>query len=217
MMALENLGAHARIIELLERRAEALVRSQLTGLIAARGTRPAADRYADLRSLCQTPDARELILQLCTDISAWEQWSGTRIRKRRARSETKFATAVERFVADLLLSRADTKATGRAYRTLDKNKFTGDVKYDVFVNVLDGLKAIGLAGHTPGKRRYRATGFGFNASLPAPAARYWATTKLLKTAKLYGIQDHNISQHFGSEPPTAEQGKPVPSVRGEDL
>jgi hypothetical protein len=190
------------------------VRTKLIELIAARGTRPTADRYADLRSLCRTPDAVELILQICTDVSAWEQRSGTRVRKRRARSEAKFVTAVERFVADLLLSRTGPNATGRAYRTLDKNKFTGDVKYDVFVKVLEGLKAIGLAGHTPGKRRYRKTAFGFNASLPAPAARYWATTKLVKTAKLYGIPDSNVRQHFGSEPPTAEQGQ---SVRGEDL
>jgi hypothetical protein len=46
----------------------------------------------------------------------------------------------------------------------------------MFMRVLEGLKALRLVGHRKGQSRY-ANG---NAQLPGHAARFWATSKLLR-------------------------------------
>jgi hypothetical protein len=74
------------------------------------------------------------------------------------------------------------------------------VKYDMFLNVLEGLKALGLAGHDKGQGRYFKTAFGAS-QLPGRASRIWATPKLLGLAKSLGIHEANSADHFKPEPP----------------
>src|SRR3954454_24898687 len=108
-------------------------RGKLISIILARAATN-QDRYADLRSRCRTPEARQLIAQVCEAISAQE--SAKRVYKRRALSEGKITDAVERLVGDLLRARAGTRATGRVYHALGRSNFTYDsVKYDMFLNV----------------------------------------------------------------------------------
>jgi hypothetical protein len=138
--------------------ARATERGKLVQLIAARAPET-LDRYAELRSRCRTPSASELIARICADIEHHEQSVGRRVRKRRERSGAKFSEALERFVGDLLRARAGTNTTGRIFRSVGKSSF-GDapVKYDMFVRLLEALKALGLVEHRKG--RTHATGRG---------------------------------------------------------
>jgi hypothetical protein len=182
--------------ELLEARA------QIVSLIAAH-SRP--DRYAALLSRSRTSAARQLILQLCSDITAWEQQSGNRVYKRRSRSREIFSNAVERFVGDLLRAKADKNASGRVYRSIGKTSFSdAPVKYDMFKVALDNLKALGLVGHRKGQTRYHETGFepGHKVTIAGRAARFWATPKLVKLAEDHDIHSGNVGDHFAPEPPT---------------
>jgi hypothetical protein len=115
----------------------------------------------------------------------------------------RFEDAVQRFVGDLLRARTGTNTTGRIYRPTGKSDFSdAPVKYDMFMAALDGLKAIGLVEHRKGRTRYVDTQFGFNATVPGHAARFWATPKLLKLAEEHGITSDNVEEHFFPEPPT---------------
>jgi hypothetical protein len=181
-----------------------LARAKIVELIAARAPET-SDRYAELRSRCRTPSAGELIARICTDIERHEQSIRSRVRKRRERSGTKFTEALERFVGDLLRARAGTNTTGRIFRSVGKSSF-GDapVKYDMFVRLLEALKALGLVGHRKGQTRYHETGFdpGHKVTISGRAARFWATPKLVKLAEEHGIHSGNVGDHFAPEPPT---------------
>ncbi len=165
------------------------------------------ERYADLRSKGRTSAADQLIARICEAIEELEQKAGSRVRKRRARSGAKFIHALERFVGDLLRAKAGTTGPGRVYRAVGKDRFKHDpVKYDVFMRVLEGMKALELVGYRKGKTRYRKIEFDpgefASAPLKGRGARFWATTKLLKLAEHYGIHSGNIGEHFAPEPPT---------------
>src|SRR5262245_59204726 len=113
------------------------------------------DRYAALLNRCQTSAARQLTFRLHTDIADWEQRSGKRVRRRLARVGGRYVDAIECFVGDLLRARADGKTSGRIYRATCKNHFKDEpVTYDVFMGVLDGLKALGLVEHEKGQTRF---------------------------------------------------------------
>jgi len=177
--------------------------AKLIGLIATRATET-SDRYAELRSRIRTPSASELIAQICTDIERHEQSIGSRVRKRRERTGAKFSEALERFVGDLLRARVGTNTTGRIFRSVGKSTFSdAPVKYDMFVRLLEALKALGLVGHRKGQTRYQETGFeDHRETVAGRAARFWATPKLLKLAEEHGIHSGNVGDHFAPEPPT---------------
>lgn len=134
-------------------------RAKLIELIAARAPER-FDRYADLRSQARTRAAWDLISQVYWGIAEHEQTSGRRVRQRRARTGAKLDDAIQRFVGDLLRARSGTNATGRIYRPTGHSQF-GDVPvtYTMFKAACDGLKALGLVGHSEGHSRYRQTGF----------------------------------------------------------
>jgi hypothetical protein len=177
-------------------------RAKIIQLIAARAPET-LDRFAELRSRSRTPAGTELIARVCTDIEQNEQKTGSRVRQRRDRSSAKFTEAVERLVGDLLRARSGTNTTGRIFRAVGKTSFRdAPVKYDMFMGVLDGLKAFGLVGHRRGQTRSRDAGFGFRATIPGRAARFWATAKLVKLAEEHGIHSGNVRDHFFPEPPT---------------
>jgi hypothetical protein len=124
--------------------ARATERAKLVQLIASRAPET-LDRYADLRSRGNTRCAHELIMRLHFDIREHERNAGSRVRKMGVRTATKFTLALDRFVGDLLRARAGTDTTGRIYRPTGKGDFRdAPVKYDMFMRVLDGLKALGL-------------------------------------------------------------------------
>ena len=178
-------------------------RTRIVRLIAARA-QERQDRYADLRSRCRSSAASELVFQVYRDISDWEQKNGKRIRRRRAKSGVPFVDALRRFVGDLLRARTGKTSTGRIYRSTGKSSFKDDpVKYDVFMRVLESLKALALVGHRKGQTRSIEIAFspGNYSTIPGRAARFWPTPKLLKLAGEYGIRDDNVLDHFGSEPP----------------
>jgi hypothetical protein len=187
-----------------EQHVRELAWTKIVELIAARAPET-SDRYAELRSRSRTPSASELIARICTDIEHHEQSIGSRVRKRRERSGAKFSEALERFVGDLLRARAGTNTTGRIFRSVGKSSF-GDapVKYDMFVRLLEALKALGLVGHRKGQTRYHETGFepGHKVTISGRAARFWATPKLVKLAEELGIHSGNVGDHFAPEPPT---------------
>jgi hypothetical protein len=177
------------------------VHAEIISLIAARGRE---DRYAALLSRCRTTPAHYLTRQVFVQIADWQRKSGERIRGFRAKSGSPFLDAVERFVGDLLRARADDNASGRVYRVIGKTAFKDDpVTYDVFMRVLDALKALGLVGHEKGKTRFsKVPEWGVSETLPGRASRFWATDKLMKLAETFGIHEGNIGDHFSPEPPT---------------
>ena len=69
-------------------------------LLTARGQ--SRERYAALRNRARTQAADALIAEIRAQMGELEQRDGKRIYKRRAASEVKFVTAIERFVGDLL-------------------------------------------------------------------------------------------------------------------
>jgi hypothetical protein len=177
-------------------------RAKLVQLIASRAPE-ALDRYADLRSHWRTDPAHTLIHRIYWDVVGQEQKTGSRVRKRKVRSGVRFMDALMRFVGDLLRARAGTDTTGRIYRPTGKGDFSdAPVKYDMFMRVIDGLKALGLVEHRKGRTRYVETGFDARVTVPGRAARFWATTKLLKLAEDHGINSDNVDDHFFPEPPT---------------
>ena len=73
-------------------------------------------------------------------------------------------------------------APAHVYRAIGRSRFDDDkVKYDLFTQVLNGLKTLGLVFHVKGQARYRKTPFG-NAPERGHAARFWATGKLMRLA-----------------------------------
>jgi hypothetical protein len=176
-------------------------RGQIVSLITAH-SRP--DRYASLLSRSRTSAARQLILQVCSDITAWEQQSRKRIYERRSRSGEIFSNAVERFVGDLLRAKADKNASGRVYRSIGKTSFDDDpVNFDAFNGVLDGLKALSFVGHEKGQTRYRRIEeWDLSVPLRGRASRFWATPKLIGLAEHYGIHQGNVANHFKPDPPS---------------
>ena len=164
------------------------------------------ERYADLRSRARTSSAHELVFNIYHAIAEHEQQTGSRVRKRHAKSGVKFAEAIERFVGDLLRSRERSTTPAIVYHPVGKSSFTRDpVKYDMFIRALEGLKALGLVGHRKGQTRYRKTEFdpgeSVSVALAGRAARFWPTGKLVKLAANYSINSHNLASHFAPEPP----------------
>jgi hypothetical protein len=187
---------HVRELALATERAKLV---QLIGLRAP----DKLDRYADFRSRGNTGSAHKLIMRLHYDIREHEQNAGSRVREMGVRTATKFTLALDRFVGDLLRARAGTNATGRIYRPTGKVDFSDTpVKYDMFMRVLDGLKALGLVEHRKGRTRYQETGFDVRVTVPGRAARFSATPKLLRLAEEHGITSGNFGDHFVPEPPT---------------
>jgi hypothetical protein len=176
-------------------------RAKIVSLIAARGRE---DRYAALLSWWRTAAAQNLIYGLYNDIARWEKESGKRVRQRQARRGVVFVDALCRFVGDLLRARAGRNASGRIYHALGKTSFDDvPVNYDVFMGVLDGLKALGLVGHAKGWRSYHEIEeWNVSVTLAAHASRFWATDKLIKLAGHYGIHEDNVGEHFKPQPPT---------------
>src|SRR5262245_56869224 len=162
------------------------------------------DRYATLLSRCQTSVARQLTFRLHTDIADWERRSGKRVRRRLARVGVKYVDVIERFVGDLLRAGADHNSSGRIFRATGKDHFKDEpVTYDVFMGVLDGLKALRLVEHEKGQTRFsKVPEWGLSYTLPGRASRFWATDKLMKLAETFGIQEGNVGEHFRPEPPT---------------
>ena len=162
------------------------------------------ERYADLRSRTRTSSAWDLVFNIYDKIAEHEQKTGSRVRKRHAKSGVKFADAIERFVGDLLRAREGTTAPAIVYHPVGKSSFTHDpVKYDMFMRALEGLKALGLVGHRKGRTRYQKMDFDgvVSVTMPGHAARFWPTGKLLRLAGDYGICSENVGEHFSPEPP----------------
>jgi hypothetical protein len=175
------------------------VRTKIIELLKERGQ--SRERYAALRNRSRTQAGDALIAEIRAQMAELEQREGKRIYKRRAASEVKLVTAIECFVGDLLRVRRGMTAPANVYRAIGRSRFDDDkVKYDLFTQVLNRLKTLGLIFHLKGQARYRKTPFG-NAPEPGHAARFWASGKLLRLAARYGIHTDNISDHFAPEPP----------------
>lgn len=175
------------------------VHSRIVASLTARAQ--ASERYAALRNRARTQAAHDLIARIRDDIEQLEARENKRAYKRRATSQAKLTNAIERVVGDLLRVRAGTMAPSNVYRVVGRSEF-GDagVKYDMFTQVLNGLKTLGFVFHLKGQSRYQKTPFG-NLPLPGQAARFWATSKLMRLAAAYGIDGANVGDHFAPEPP----------------
>jgi hypothetical protein len=162
--------------------------------------------WADLRSRARTQVAHELIAHIRKKLEQLEQRANSRHRKRRERTGAKFSDAIERFVGDLLRARRGTNAPALLFRSIGKSSFDQDpVKYETFMNVLNGLKSLDLIRHRKGQTRYRKAEFDpgqfVSTSLPGRASRFWATGKLMRLAELHGINSDNVREHFTAELP----------------
>ena len=193
MKALEYLGGHARIVALLEKRAE---------MLAPEGPKEPEDRYAALLSRCHSSEARASSIR-CSENCP----SGTSKREARAAVPRQTRSDVPRCHRAVrrrpTAGQDDNNASGRIYHAMGKTSFDDDpVNYDVFMGVLKGLKALELVGHEKGRTRFRKVPeWGVSATLPGRASRFWATAKLVEFAEHRGIRLDNIGDHFQPEPP----------------
>ena len=164
-------------------------RAQIVSLIAARGRE---DRYATLLSRCRSSEAVILIRQVFGEFAHWQRTSGNRVRRFGSKSGQTYHEAIERFVGDLLRARAaGNNASGRIFHALGSTTFDDvPVNYDVFIRMLDGLKALGFVG-VEKEPTY----------LARRAAAFWATNKLVQLAEYFGVHLNNVSEHFKPEPP----------------
>ena len=194
------LGEPIRMLEVTRTHDNtAAVHTKIIGLLRARGQ--SRERYASLRNRSRTQAADALIAEIRAQIGELEQREGKRIYKRRAASEVKLVTAIERFAGDLLRVRTGMKAPSNVYRAIGRSRFDDDkVKYDLFTQVLSGLKTLGLVFHLKGRARYRKTPFG-NAPERGQAARFWATGKLMRLAARYGIHATTSANTSPLSPP----------------
>ena len=119
---------------------------------------------------------------------------GKPIYKRRAASEAKLTTAIERFMGDLLRVRTGTMAPSNVYRVIGRSgSTTTNVKYDLFTQVLDGLKSLGLV-LCKGQSRYRRRP---SATQPLTSRRaLLGHEQTDEAAARHGIHGANVSDHF---------------------
>jgi hypothetical protein len=133
---------------------------------------------------------RPLSVGVFGELAHWQRATGKRVRKFRAKSGQTYHDAIERFVGDLLRARAAKNASGRIFHQLGSTTFDDvPVNYDVFMGILDGMKALGFVGLEKGGK------------LPGRATAFWATDKLINLAEQFGVPLDNISDHFKPEPP----------------
>jgi hypothetical protein len=158
------------------------------------------ERYAALLSQCRSREAHDFTRQVFSQLKTWQRESGKRRRGYLARSGTPVLDAVERFVGDLLLAKGDTKSTGRIFHSIGETKFDDvPVSYDVFMKVLEGLKALGLVEHEKGKGRFRKQ--IAIQQLPGRASHFSATGKLVQLAEDHGVPLNSIKDHYKPAPP----------------
>jgi len=167
---------------------------------------PLQDTYADFLTRTLSPEAEALVNDLTAQATAWEverklSHSGRATErgpyKRGEKGLASLRDGLARFLGHLLLSKADPERSGKVFRSLKKDTFTGGpVTFPTFEAVWKALEGLELLVRTPGTRRWHPIGFDGPIQLPGTASIFEATPKLLALAQEYGVSLDNIGRHF---------------------
>jgi hypothetical protein len=177
---------------------------QLPNLIETTNTfiRP---HFASLSSRPVTKEAKDLVERLSIELMEQEaahlapKAGRTKRNKRGPERAARFRFALGAFLADLLRAQTKEAAQGWVFKSLQKQKFTGEaVTYQTFTAVYETMKSYGLIEHVPGKIWGREDAFSSKQfrETDRQASRFCATQLLLDTAEGLGVTPENAHQHF---------------------
>jgi hypothetical protein len=151
--------------------------------------------YAALLSRAHSDQARGLVDTVVKLVIEQEVAAGTRTNKR-DKKQTALASAVERFLADLLQAQASETNKGYVFRPLRPEGFTGQaVSYRTFKSLVDVMFTLGLLDEYKG---FQGWTDGFGAPVPwiRKATRYRATEALLSLSHQHSVKVADFHQHF---------------------
>jgi hypothetical protein len=165
------------------------------------------DTYADFLTRAVSSEANSLVDDLTQQAAAWEadRKRGDNQRasirgsyKRGAKGLASLQSGLGRFIGNLLHAEGDPQRTGKVFRSLKKDTFTGaPVSFNTFEVVWKALEARELLTRTPGTQRWHPTGFDNKpVQLSGTASIFQPTQKLLKLAQEHGVCLENIDRHF---------------------
>ena len=141
---------------------------------------------------------------LCSAINSTILDLEVRQRVRKAKDKNTFTLAVERIVADLVVS-AYAVESRWAYRSLCNDKFAGElIKAVTFRKVMGLMLVAGYVEQAKGGNQsnpFHVAGGLSNAFYPGLACRYRATDSLLAIASQYGVEKTSISRHYARAMP----------------
>jgi hypothetical protein len=151
--------------------------------------------YAPLDCRAQSDQARALVDEVVSLVTAHEHATGTRTN-RRSKKVADLRVAVEGFLADLLKAQASPTSHGYVYRAVRPANFTeGAVSYRVFKALTEAMTAADLLETYKG---WQSWSDAFGARLPyiRKATRFRATQRLLDLSAANGIQPKEFHLHF---------------------
>ncbi|WP_234713323.1 hypothetical protein [Rhodopseudomonas palustris] len=174
--------------------------------------KPAEDTYADFRTRAVSSEAITLIRDIVDQAVVWEQerkqedGQQASVRgayKRGAAGLKSLRGALARFVGHLLIAKADPTKTGKVYRSLKKDGFSGGpVTYNAFTSAWKALEALELVSRSPGAPRFHSLGFDnkpMHLDGMGRASIFEATPKLDALAHQHGVALEDIHRHFEPE------------------
>jgi hypothetical protein len=151
--------------------------------------------YAALLSRAHSDQARTLVDTVAKLVIEQEVAAGTRTNKRN-KKQTALASAVERFLADLLQAQASETNKGYVFRPLRPEGFTGQaVSYRTFKSLVDAMLSLGLLDSYKGFQMWTAFG-GPQVPMRQKATRFRATQRLLDIFEHHGLRAADFHQHF---------------------
>jgi len=152
--------------------------------------------FASLSSRAHSDQARAVVAAVTHMVAAHEIAAGSRTNKRKKKLIA-LKSAVERFIADLLLAQTLEKTNSYVYRSMRPGGFTGsDVSYRVFKDLVNTLADLRLLEVYKGFRNLRQSFDGQRLPMIQKATRFCATKGLLGICEQHGVLAADFHQHF---------------------
>ena len=153
-------------------------------------------RYAALDCRAHSDEARALVATVTDLVTAQELAAGRRTNKRKKKLIA-LSSAIERFLADLLLAQTLEKSNGYVYRSMRPEGFAEcEVSYRVFRDLVDALVDLGLLTTHKGFQNLRQSFDGQRLPMIRKATRFRATQRLLGVCEQHGVRAADFHQHF---------------------
>jgi hypothetical protein len=152
-------------------------------------------RYAALDCRAHSDEARALVATVTDLVAAHELAAGTRTNRRKKKLSA-LRSAVERFLADLLLAQTSEKTNGYVYRSMRPEGFAEcEVSYRVFRDLVNAFVDLRLVEKYKG---YQGWGepFGARVVVRQKATRFRAAQKLLDICAQHGVLIEDFHEHF---------------------
>jgi hypothetical protein len=152
--------------------------------------------YADCRTRCVSDASRRLVYTVLAILTEYEASTGRKYA-RHGKHFTRFASAVEGFIGDLMLARNNSAAGGWIFRSLNSKYFIGsEISRSHLSAVIAGLEFVGLIERAPPVRRFGADLFvSSQIQSSGGATRFRSTLKLSAMARDAGVDLGAPAEH----------------------